>query len=436
TLDDLRWPPDGDGVPVRCTVGALLINEHDEVLLQLRDDKPGLLYPNMWTLFGGAVELDEDCDRAIMRELQEELELTLDLKFWREYVCPVRTRAGEVIVKNNIYIGRLMKAQAELLPLHEGQAKAWFSEASARGLKLAYDQQIVLHAFYDARQRGEIDMAEMTEHHQPQTGLEAIRTMFERAHAEGRAAFLPYFPIGFPSFEESLEAILAMAEVGVDGFEIGIPFSDPLADGPVIQAATQIALEKGTTVRRCLEAVHRLRDRGVKQPLLMMSYINPLLAYGLDAFVRDACDAGSSGLIVPDMPVEEADILLERCQRAGMALVLFLAPTSSPQRIAMVAQRASGFIYVVSLTGITGDRSELPPDLAAFIARVREYARGTPLVLGFGISRPEHVRMVSQWVDGFIVGSALVRAGRQGVPAIKTLAETLHAALRLPDETG
>jgi tryptophan synthase alpha chain len=433
TLDDLRWMPEWEGTPVRRTVAALLINEHDEVLLQLRDDKPGLLYPNMWTLFGGAVEPDEDRDRAIVRELQEELELTLALDFWREYICPVRTRLGEVIVRNNIYIGRLTKAQGELLPLHEGQAKAWFSEADARGLKLAYDQEIVLHAFYDAWQRGEIDMIEQ---HRSQTGLEAIQAMFDRARAEGRAAFLPYFPIGFPSFEESIEAVLAMAEVGVDGFEIGIPFSDPLADGPVIQAATQIALENGTTVRRSLEAVRHLRDRGVRQPLLMMGYINPLLAYGLDSFVRDARDAGASGLIVPDLPVEEADLLLERCSQAGMALVLFLAPTSSPQRIAMVAQRASGFIYVVSLTGITGERSDLPPDLADFIARVREHAGATPLVLGFGISRPEQVRRVSQWVDGFIVGSALVRAGSQGVPAIKALTESLYAALHLPDAAG
>jgi len=261
------------------------------------------------------------------------------------------------------------------------------------------------------------------------SGLKALEAMFARARAEHRAAFLPYFPIGYPTFDESIEAIASMAAVGVDGFEIGIPFSDPLADGPVIQAATQIALENGTTVRRCLEAVHLLRERGVSQPMLMMGYMNPLLAYGLERFVCDARAAGADGLIVPDMPVEEAGQVSEICRREGLASILFLAPTSGPERIALVAQQASGFIYVVSLTGITGERSELPPDLAAFIARVRDQAGTIPLVLGFGISRPEQARMVSKWVDGFIVGSALVRAGREGISAVKGLTEALRAAL-------
>jgi len=156
TLNDLRWTEEWDGLPVRLTVGALLVNQDDEILLQLRDDKPDLLYPNMWTLFGGAVEPGEDRDQAILRELQEELELTIDLTFWCEYVCPVRTQVGEIVVKNNIYIGALTVAQAEMLPLHEGQAKRWFCEAEARALKLAYDQELVLHAYYDARHRGEI----------------------------------------------------------------------------------------------------------------------------------------------------------------------------------------------------------------------------------------------------------------------------------------
>lgn len=428
TLDDLRWTEEWNGLPVRYTVGALLINEHGEILLQLRDDKPGLLYPNMWTLFGGAVEPDEDRDQAIVRELLEELELSVDLRFWREYVCPVRTQIGEVVVKNNIYLGRLSVAEAEKLPLHEGQAKAWFSEASIRDLKLAYDQEMVLHAYYDARQRGEITMT-MTQPSNVHSGLAALETMFERARAEQRAAFLPYFPIGYPSYDASIEAIQSMAAVGVDGFEIGIPFSDPLADGPVIQAATQVALENGTTVRRCLEAVRVLRERGVSQPMLLMGYMNPLLAYGLDAFVRDARAVGADGLIVPDMPVEEAAQVSELCRRESLALILFLAPTSSPERVALVAQQASGFIYVVSLTGITGERAELPADLAAFIARVRQQAGSMPLVLGFGISRPEQARMISQWVDGFIVGSALVRAAREGVASVSELAETLRKAL-------
>jgi tryptophan synthase alpha chain len=263
---------------------------------------------------------------------------------------------------------------------------------------------------------------------QTTTGLQAIAVMFARAKAEGRAAFLPYFPIGYPSYEGSLDAIAAMAEVGVDGFEIGIPFSDPLADGPTIQAATQIALENGTTTRMCLQAVRELRARGVRQPMLMMGYVNPLLAYSAEAFVRDAKAAGADGLIVPDLPPEEGAIFSSVCAQEGMALVFFLAPTSNERRIALVSQRASGFIYVVSLTGVTGERKELPPDLTEFIGRVRKMAN-KPLVMGFGISTPEQARMMNGLVEGFIVGSALVKAGKDGVEAVRTLATSLRHAL-------
>lgn len=424
-FDDARPSAEYAGLPVRYTVGVLLCNERGEILLQLRDDKPGLLYPNMWTLFGGAVEPDEDRDAAMARELSEELELTVPLTFWRQYVCPVRTVAGEVVVKNNIYLAPLSTAHAARLPLHEGQAKAWFAEPAARALTLAYDQEIVLHAFFDALARGEVTMP------QPERpiGIDAIAEMFERAKAENRAAFLPYFPIGYPNYAESVEAIAQMAAAGVDGFEIGIPFSDPLADGPVIQAATQIALENGTTVRACLGAVQELRGRGIDQPMLLMGYMNPLIAYGLEAFVRDAKTAGADGLIVPDLPVEEGAALAAICRREGLALVFFLAPTSSAERVALVAQQASGFIYVVALTGITGERTQLPPDLADFIGRVKASAGTTPLVLGFGISQPDHVRMVSELVDGFIVGSALVRAGKDGAAAVRGLADSLRRAL-------
>lgn len=260
-------------------------------------------------------------------------------------------------------------------------------------------------------------------------GLSAIQAMFGKAKAQNRAAFLPYFPIGFPTYEQSLDAIESMANVDVDGFEIGIPFSDPLADGPVVQAATQVALENGITVRKCLQGVQELRRRGVQQPMLMMGYINPLLAYGVDAFVHDAKAAGADGLIIPDLPPEEGASFSAACQREGMALVFFLAPTSSSDRIALVAQQAMGFIYVVALTGVTGERSTLPADLTEFVHRLRAQTGDTPLVMGFGISKPDHARMVAGLVDGFIVGSALVRAGWEGVPAVKALADSLRRAL-------
>ncbi|MBN1563532.1 MAG: tryptophan synthase subunit alpha [Anaerolineae bacterium] len=260
------------------------------------------------------------------------------------------------------------------------------------------------------------------------TGLESIAAMFAAAKAQNRAAFLPYYPIGYPTYDDSLDAILAMAEAGVDGFEIGMPFSDPLADGPTIQAATQVALENGITVKRCIEAVRTLRDRGVDQPMLLMGYLNPVLAYGVEAFVRDAKAAGANGLILPDLPPEEAALVGEACAQAGLALIFFLAPTSNAERIALVAERANGFIYLVSVTGVTGARTDLPPDLRDFVARVRAQT-DQPLVMGFGISQPEQARMMSEIMDGFIVGSALVRAGGESVSAVRDLAARLRQAL-------
>jgi len=219
-----------------------------------------------------------------------------------------------------------------------------------------------------------------------------------------------------------------MSEAGVDSFEIGIPFSDPLADGPTIQAATQLALENGITVKLCLEAVRELRSRGVHQPMLLMGYLNPLLAYGLESFVRDAKAAGADGFIIPDLPPEEADSFAALCAESGLALIFFLAPTSTEDRIRLVAERAAGFIYVVSLTGVTGARTDLPSGLTEFIARVRSKT-SKPLVLGFGISTPEHARLMNGLVDGFIVGSALVRAGKEGSEPVRELATSLRSAL-------
>jgi tryptophan synthase alpha chain len=260
------------------------------------------------------------------------------------------------------------------------------------------------------------------------TGLDSIAAMFARAKGENRAAFLPYFPIGYPTYAESLAAIEAMANEGVDGFEIGIPFSDPLADGPINQAAMQIALDNGTTVRQCLGGVKALREGGVRQPMLLMGYYNPMLAYGIENFVRDAKAAGADGLIVPDLPPEEGTALADLCAAAGMAIVFMIAPTSNASRIQLVGERATGFIYVVALTGITGVRDQLPPELSSFIARVRADTN-MPLVMGFGISKPEQARRMNDLLDGFIVGSALVRAGKDGVEAVRELAGTLRRAL-------
>lgn len=260
-----------------------------------------------------------------------------------------------------------------------------------------------------------------------QTGLDAIAAMFARTEAEGRAAFLPFFPVGYPTYEGSLAAIEAMAATGADGFEIGIPFSDPLADGPTIQQASQVALENGTTIQHALDAVQTLRERGVDQPVLMFSYLNPIINYGVERFVLAAKAAGADGFIIPDLPPEEA-AMFAVCEQENMALVFFLAPTSDHSRVTLVTQQATGFIYVLSLTGITGERQSLPADLQTFITGLRAQT-DAPLVLGFGISTPEHARMMNGLVNGFIVGSALVRAAGDGVDAVHDLAKSLRDAL-------
>lgn len=260
------------------------------------------------------------------------------------------------------------------------------------------------------------------------TGLDILTAMFARTKDAGRAAFMPYFPIGYPTYETSLDAICAMADVGADGFEIGFPFSDPLADGPTIQAATQIALEQGITTQRCIQAMRELRTRGVQQPMLLMGYLNPVLAYGIDSFVADAKAAGANGLVIPDLPPEEAGTISAACAREGLALVFLLAPTSTTDRITLVAQQSTGFIYLVSVTGVTGARAELPPDLKDFIAQVRAHTT-KPLVLGFGISKPAQARRVGELMDGFIVGSALVRAAADGIGAVQALASELRRAI-------
>lgn len=228
---------------------------------------------------------------------------------------------------------------------------------------------------------------------------------------------MPYFTIGYPGYETSLDVIEACVEAGADLMELGMPFSDPLADGPTIQHSTQVALENGVTVKRCLEAVAELRARGVEIPLILMGYINPVLAYGLEKFVADAAQAGSSGFIIPDLPPEEADELQSLCHEHKLDLIFLLPPNSSRERIRFVSEQSSGFVYLVSVLGITGARDALPVELAEFVARVRAQTE-KPLAVGFGISTPEQAAVVGEIADGVIVGSALIKAvGQADDPA-------------------
>lgn len=249
------------------------------------------------------------------------------------------------------------------------------------------------------------------------SGLEHIAATFAIAKDEGRATLMPYFTLGYPDPQTSLDVVEAISHAGADLIELGVPFSDPLADGPTIQRSTQVALERGANVTWCLEMVSQLRGRGVAQPLMLMGYVNPILAFGATRFVAEAAAAGADGFIVPDLPPEEADEFETACRVHGQALVYLLAPTSSPERIGLVAGHTTGFLYLVSLAGVTGARDALPPHLAAFVRRVREAAR-TPLAVGFGISTPDQARAVGDLADGVIVGSALINAvGRAADPA-------------------
>ncbi len=235
-----------------------------------------------------------------------------------------------------------------------------------------------------------------------------ITTAFHQAQQTQLAALMPYFTLGYPDKATSLAIIEAIAPYS-NLLELGVPFSDPLADGPTIQHSTQIALEQGTTTAVCLEMLHTLRQKGIHTPALLMGYYNPILAYGPARYVQDAAAAGADGFIVPDLPPEEADELEQLAQAAGLVLVHFLAPTSHPARIQAVARRAQGFIYLVSVTGVTGARQQLQTDLQTFVSRVRAHT-DVPLAVGFGISTPTQAAQVGQLADGVIVGSALINA--------------------------
>jgi tryptophan synthase alpha chain len=231
---------------------------------------------------------------------------------------------------------------------------------------------------------------------------------------KNKPIFMPYFPLGYPDLDTSIDVIETLARNGADLIEVGLSFSDPMADGPVIQHATQIALEKGITVKKSLEAVKELRNRGVDIPLILMGYFNPMLAYGLEKFIHDAREAGADGFIIPDLPMEEAEefqTMLNAGRDASsrdLPLIQMLAPTSPDERMESIARNAKGFIYLVSVTGVTGARTAVSDGLGNLINRVRAHT-SVPVCVGFGISTPEQAKQVGQLADGVIVGSACVK---------------------------
>ena len=242
-----------------------------------------------------------------------------------------------------------------------------------------------------------------------------------------RAALMPYLMGGYPDLDTSRLACEAAADAGASMLELGVPFSDPLADGPVIHAAATAALGAGVTPNDVLGVCEAASAR---LPVVLMVYANVVLQAGAETYVRRASGAGAAGLIVPDLPHDEAAELRAICDSEGLALVPLVAPTTTPERMAAIGADARGFVYTVALSGITGERDELAPELPTMVERVRA-ASEVPVAVGFGISTPVQADAVAELADGVIVGSRMVRAaGEGGAPAVAAVVEELAAALR------
>lgn len=259
--------------------------------------------------------------------------------------------------------------------------------------------------------------------------MSRIASVFNK---QGHKALIAYVTIGYPSIEATLDVVPVLAENGCDIIELGIPFSDPLADGTTIQNASHYALQNGVTPKICLDFAARL-SRKVDTPLVFMGYYNPVLFHGIDKFCKDCAAAGVDGLIIPDLPPEEGSELEAATKDNRLDLIYLLAPTSTDERIRLVAERSHGFIYLVSVTGVTGARESLPADLEAFIDRVKKSA-SQPLCVGFGISTPEQAKQVARLSDGVIVGSRIIRLMEEnnGMTSVGSFIKGLRQAIDQP----
>jgi tryptophan synthase alpha chain len=233
-----------------------------------------------------------------------------------------------------------------------------------------------------------------------------ITDAFTAMQARGRPGLVAYVTAGDPNLDRTADILTTLGENGADVLEVGVPFSDPLADGPVIQRASERALKSGTTLKKTLEMIRRQRAR-IAAPIVLFTYANPILRMGEAAFARAAADAGVDGVLVLDLPVEEAASFRQRLVDARMDPIFLLSPTTTDDRIRQSAELGRGFLYVISRLGVTGARERLGADAEPLVRRIRAHS-DLPLAIGFGISRPEHVAEVGQWADAAVVGSALV----------------------------
>jgi tryptophan synthase alpha chain len=237
--------------------------------------------------------------------------------------------------------------------------------------------------------------------------MNRIEAAFRKLKAGGKKAFIPYIMAGDPDLDTTMERVLLLEACGADIIELGAPFSDPTADGPTIQRAAERALKSGTTLRKIVGLVGELRKRS-NVPLIIMTYYNPILKYGEEAFVAAASAAGVDGLIIPDLPVEEAKTLTGLCRAKGISTIFLVAPTSTDDRMKRIAEASRGFVYYVSMTGITGASLSLDREFSEHIGRLREMT-DRPVAIGFGISTPDNARKMAAAADGVIVGSAIVK---------------------------
>ncbi|HWV23639.1 MAG TPA: tryptophan synthase subunit alpha [Thermomicrobiales bacterium] len=234
-----------------------------------------------------------------------------------------------------------------------------------------------------------------------------IAGTFARCKAENRTALMPFVTAGYPTMEITEKIIHAIVDAGADLIEIGTPFSDPLADGTTVQRTSQVSLDNGTKLKDCIALAKRVRDAGIEVPLMLMGYFNPIVKYGVERYVTDCAEAGIDGFIVPDLPIEESERIRDAARQHGCDLIFMTAPTSTDERLRKVGELGGGFVYCVSVTGVTGARESLSGHLGDYLARVRSFT-DLPLAVGFGISTPEHVGEVGTVADGAIVASAMI----------------------------
>ncbi len=258
--------------------------------------------------------------------------------------------------------------------------------------------------------------------------MSTVTEIFEANRAAGKETLIGYFPAGFPTFDESLEACVTMCESGVDILELGVPYSDPVMDGPVIQEATELALQNGFKLSRVFELVKAISAR-VSTPVLVMTYWNPVLQYGVDRFAENLKEAGGVGLITPDLIVDEASGWLEASDRLDLDRVFLATPSSSQERVDRTVQASKGFVYAVSTMGITGARDDLDKKARAVVEKVRTSGANQNVAVGIGISSAAQVSEVNTYADGAIVGSVFVRAyANGGISELKRVTQELSGS--------